>query len=529
MTESAAPQPPAVRIAGVSKTFGATHALRSVSLDIARGTVHALVGENGAGKSTALGVIAGRIAPTSGRVEIFGEEFRYGDPRAARRAGVVAIYQELTIIPALSAEANVFLAGPLSRFGCLSEGEMRRRYLELCERVGVHAVGPRTRAGELSVAQQQVLEILRALVSEARIILFDEPTASLAPPERRALFSLIEGLKANGTTIMFVSHNLEEVLEISDAVSVFRDGRHLITRPVGSFTKARLVEAMIGEEGDDRLIAEMLDDGERTAAEVRPEPVARSRRPRGDLMLSAREITVPGCVRDLEIAVHAGEIVGLGGLVGSGRSTLLRALAGLEPSAQGRLWIDGSEVPWPKSARQALRYGIALVPEDRKTQGLVLPMSAMDNIALSGFARSARRGLISRRSVEHATHGFGERFGVDRERLSAAARELSGGNQQKLLLARWSYVTPRILLADEPTRGIDVGAKAEILRSLESMADTGLGLVIASSELEEVTAVADRVVVLSEGLMAGCLERTADTEITTGEILELAFKVASAA
>jgi ABC-type sugar transport system ATPase subunit len=517
---------PAVAINDVGKSFGATHALKSVTMEVRAGTVHALVGENGAGKSTALGCLAGRIAPTTGTVMIFGEELRYGDPRASRRAGVVAIYQELTIVPALSAEANVFLGQTRHQAGFLAERQMRRRYLELCDRMKVKPVPPHTLAGSLSVADQQVLEILRALDSEARVLLFDEPTAALAASERQALYGLIKGLRDSGVTIVFVSHNLDEVLDLADDITVFRDGRLTATASRSSFTKASLVQEMVGREGDDRVIHELLEDDEREAAHAEGEAKRKARLSRSagrPALLQADGITVPGAVDDLELEVRAGEMVGVGGLVGSGRSTLLRALAGLEPSARGRLFLDGREVSWPRSVRQALGYGIALVPEDRKSQGLVLPMSSIDNIALSGFRSASRWGFISARMVEQATAGTAREFGFQAERLHHAARQLSGGNQQKLLLARWKHRTPKILLADEPTRGIDVGAKAEILRSLEEMADNGLGLVMVSSELEEVALVSDRVFVLAEGLMAGTLDRST-AQITVSDILHLAFR-----
>jgi rhamnose transport system ATP-binding protein len=522
----------AVVITDLVKTYGQTKALKGVSVSVAAGTVHALVGENGAGKSTALGIIAGRVAPTSGRVEVFGEELRYGHPRFSRRAGVVAIYQELTIVPALSVEANVFLAEPLSRAGFLSEREMRARYVALCQRVGVRAVPPRTLARDLSVADQQIVEILRALVSDARIILFDEPTASLGGPEREALFRLMRKLRADGVTMILVSHNLDEVLEIADVITVFRDGSLVVTEDRLHFTKPTLVQAMIGQAGDTRLITEMLEelgddiDVAAQAAAAAPRSARSSRG--GTPVLAASGITVPGAISDLAIEVHAGEVVGIGGLVGSGRTSLLRALAGLAPTSTGRMWVDGREVPWPHSVRRSLGYGIALVPEDRKTQGLVMPMSVMDNIALSDFGRTARAGFVSPRSVERATADVGAAFGLSKSRLGDWAWQLSGGNQQKLLLARWKHATPRILLADEPTRGIDVGAKAEILRSLEAMAAEGLGIVIVSSELEEVVAVADRVLVLSEGRQVGTLDG-AGGRITPAEILNLAFRVQDAA
>jgi ABC-type sugar transport system ATPase subunit len=518
---------PALVLADVAKTFGATQALRSISMTVRPGTVHALVGENGAGKSTALGILAGRIPPTSGRVEVFGDELRYGDPRASRKAGIVAIYQELTTVPALTAEANVYLGQTLSRGGWLAEREMRTRYESLCEQAGVKPVARRTRAGTLSVADQQVLEILRALVSEARIILFDEPTAALAAGERQALYRLIRSLREDGVTIMFVSHNLDEVLDLSDTITVFRDGQLAVSEPRETFTKQTLVQAMLGRSGDDRLFHQLLDDDKDPGA---AEVIGRSRVARlakgagKPPVLAATGVTVPGVIEDLEIEVRAGELVGVGGLVGAGRTTLLRALAGLERTATGGLFLDGREVPWPHTVRRALSYGIALVPEDRKSQGLVPSMSSIDNIAMSDFRRTTRLGFLSERSIEKATADIATSFGFRQDRLRHLASQLSGGNQQKLLLARWKHVTPRILLADEPTRGIDVGAKAEILHALEEMALEGLGLIMVSSELEEIAAVCDRVVVLSEGRPAGQLDR-ASGDINAADILHLAFRM----
>jgi ABC-type sugar transport system ATPase subunit len=518
---------PALVLRDVSKSFGATKALRSVSMQVDPGTVHALVGENGAGKSTALGILAGRISATSGEVEVFGEPLKPGDPRASHDAGVVAVYQELTIVPALGAEANVFLGQTLSRGGFVANGQMRSRYEDLCERIGVRVVPRGTPAGTLSVADRQILEIMRGLVREARVVLLDEPTASLAIGEREALYRLIGGLKEDGVTIVFVSHNLDEVLELSDHITVFRDGALAVSAPRAEFTKPILVNAMLGDVGDDRLINEMLEDHQRDAVRT-AQMAARAARLAPSVgkapLLAASGITVPGAVDDLEIEVREGEMVGVGGLVGSGRTTLLRALAGLENKSTGRLFIEGREVEWPKSVRRALAYGIALVPEDRKGQGLVPAMSAVDNVAMSDFSKAARFGFLSPKSVERATAGIAQSFGFRQDRLRHRASELSGGNQQKLLLARWKYETPRVLLADEPTRGIDVGAKAEIIKSLEAMAVEGLGLILVSSELEEVAIVSDRVYVLAEGLLVGQLDRESG-DITSADILNLAFHV----
>jgi ABC-type sugar transport system ATPase subunit len=482
------------------------------------------VGQNGAGKSTALGLLAGRIAPTAGRVELFGEEMKYGDPRAARGTGVVAIYQELTVVPDLSVEANVFLGQVIARRGFLSTRAMRARYEALCEEAGVAAHPPRTQAGLLSVADQQVLEILRALVGESRLMLFDEPTASLAIPEREALHRVMRTLRDRGMTIVFVSHNLDEVLMLSDTVTVFREGQLIRSAPRESWSKAKVVQGMLGESADARFKAEMLNQA---AARDRSAP-SPSRRPANRDLLRAEGLTVPGAIADVDVTVRAGEVLGIAGLVGAGRTTLLRALAGSERTAEGALWVDGERVPWPRTVRRARALGVALLPEDRKNQGLVPSLSATENILLSRLSGASRFGFVSSARLERAAAGVAPGVGFSTARLSSAARQLSGGNQQKLLMARWTYDPPKVLLADEPTRGVDIGAKAEILGSLERMAERGIGVVIVSSELEELAAVSDRVLVLAGGRAVAALDRT-EGEISVSDILHSIFEVDAAA
>ena len=496
----------AIEARGVTKVYGGTAALKGVDLTIRAGTIHALMGENGAGKSTFLGVIAGRVAPSDGTVNIFGEPYDPGSPRRAHAQGIAAIYQELTIVPAMSAVANVFLGQMPSRSGIVAAQAMQAGFAELCRQLSIR-IDPKVRAGSLSVADQQMLEIMRGIQSRARILLFDEPTAALAPPERQALFALMRRLRDEGHTMMLVSHNLEEVLDIADTVTVFREGQVVTTAPRADWTKASLVRAMVGHD---------VADARRPAG--RPVKAA------GNPLLAVRGLRLDGALQDISFQLQEGEILGIGGLVGSGRSTLLRCLAGLEPLAHGDLMVDGKPVAWPRTPRQALRLGIALVPEDRKSQGLVLNQDAVRNVTMTNFRRVSRGGILDARTMLDRTREAVRTMGFDPSRVRKPVRHLSGGNQQKVLLAKRVYDAPRVLLVDEPTRGIDIGAKDEIMSRLRDMADRGMAVIVVSSELEEVVAMSDRVLVLSHGQMAARMDASRD-DVSVQSILNAAFRI----
>ncbi len=408
--------------------------------------MHALVGANGAGKSTCLGVLAGRVPPSEGIVEIFGKNLAHGSPRESRRAGVAAVYQELMMVPTLSTQANVFLGQELGRRGVRAERAMRSQFLELTRKLGV-SIPADVRVSDLSVADQQLVEIMRGLVSNPRVLLFDEPTASLAPHERRALFDVIRGLRSHGVTMLIVSHNLDEVLDISDAVTVFRNGRVVQSGPVEQWTKPTLVKAMLGHDRTGTVSA---------GSERRPEQSCPP-------ILEVEDLEVPRILGPVSFQIVPGEILGIGGVVGSGRSTLLKSLLGLEPRARGRMRVKGLAVPWPRTVPAARRSGIALVPEDRKESGLFHALTAAENVVISDLSRVARGGLVSKRGVRRAAATVSRSFGIADARLTSTATHLSGGNQQKLLLARWAHCRPDVLLADEPTRGVDVGAKDQIM------------------------------------------------------------------
>jgi rhamnose transport system ATP-binding protein len=511
-----------ITLEDASRSFGATRAVRSVSMDLAsRGQVHALVGENGAGKSTCLGLAAGRFPPSSGAVIVDGERLHphtAGGPREARRRGVRAIYQELMIVPALSPAANVFLGQDLSTAGWLRNREMRSEYEQLCARIGVTPVTA-TRCDGLSIADQQLLEVLRAIASNAVAILFDEPTAALAHAERAALFRTMAGLTRDNVAIALVSHNLEEVLDHSDLVTVLRDGAVVEARPTTEWTKRELVSSMLGGSRGIEVAAGV--QWRAHVAKQKDAPVAPAQAP----ILEVDALNSAGHVRNISFRLYPGEILGIAGLVGSGRTSLLRALAGLDRHAHGVVRTTDGSADVPSSVSEARRRGIALLPESRKTQGLVLTRSAASNIVLGEWKSLSHWGFASDRSVMRAATTPAEQVGFSTARLGSDAGELSGGNQQKLMLARWLHTEHNILLADEPTRGVDVGAKGDILLALEKIVASGRSVIVVSSELEEVVGLSDRVLVLNAGALISTLDASVD-EINPEILLQMMFNVA---
>lgn len=501
---AAPPQRPVLRVRNATKSYPGIQALRGVDLELWPGRVHALVGENGAGKSTLLKILCGAQTLTEGQIEFDGSEVTLGNPHAARRMGIVAVHQELMILPALSALANVFLGQELHNGPVLDMRAMRDRFEELSRQLSVQ-IDPRAMSRTLSTADQQALEIMRGLQANARVLVLDEPTSSLAVHEREALFDNMRVLRSQGVALLLISHDLDEVLAISDDVTVLRDGQLIRTAPVAEWSKQSLVGAMLGAS------AQRAESAGRRTGTVG-----------SDIALAAEHLTVPGRIRDAQIEVRRGEIVGIAGLVGAGRTEMLRALAGLEPGSSGELHINGRRVRWPHTPRRAQRYGIALVPEDRKGQGLVLGLPAFANVTLSSPWASASGPFLfpsaERRTAQQVTAGVGF---ADR-RLDATTRTLSGGNQQKLVLAKWMARRMPILLVDEPTRGIDIGAKAEIFRTLHGLADEGAAIVVVSSEMEEVMEHSDRIVVIAGGVVLDTLDAAAATQ---QEILERIFAV----
>jgi ribose transport system ATP-binding protein len=492
----------AVEMRGVHKSFNGVPVLHGVDLELRRGEVHALLGENGAGKSTLMKILQGVYPLDSGEIRVDGGVVRPGSTHDARAAGIGMVFQEFSLVPTLSVAKNVFLGRePRLPGGLLDDGESVRRTRALFAQMGVE-LDPRAQVGSLSTAYWQLTEIAKALAQNARVLIMDEPTASLARHEAQALFALVGRLKAAGISIIYISHRMEEVYRVADRVTVLRDGRRVITAPLGDVSPAQLIEHIIGRR--------------MSALAWQERPVDRS----GTPILELRGLSAGPRVRDVSLRLYRGEILGLAGLMGSGRSELARCLFGIDRARAGQVLIDGRPVSLT-SPRAAIAAGLALIPEDRRAQGLVLDHSVRDNLLLPllpglhwGPLLNDRRGSGIARSL------------IDRLRIRVAnpgrpVRQLSGGNQQKVVIAKWLATDPSVLIMDEPTVGVDVGTKSEIVDTIRGLADQGKAVIVISSELPELLAVSDRIVVLRAGAVDQELDRR---DIPDEEYLQMAIQ-----
>ena len=480
------PTAPVLELRDVSKSFGPVVALSSGSLSVAGGSIHALIGENGAGKSTLVKVVAGVHRRDSGTFELGGEAVDFGSTAESKRAGVAVIYQEPTLFPDLSVTENIFMGRqPLARGRRIDRHAMQAEAEGLFERLGVR-IDPRRPAAGLSIADQQIIEIAKAISLDARLLVMDEPTAALSGVEVDRLFAVARSLRDEGRALVFISHRFDEVFELADTVTVMRDGSYVDTRPIEGTTSAELVSLMVGRDVDELF--------PKTTAEI------------GEPVLEVRGLTRAGVFHDVDLTVRAGEIVGLAGLVGAGRSEVARAVFGVDPYDAGSVTMSGAPVK-AHDPRAAIRSGMAFIPEDRRKQGLVIDSSVTRNVA--GVIRRgiARAGLLTTSMENRAAAPWAGRLEVKTSSLDMTAATMSGGNQQKVVIAKWLATGPRLLIIDEPTRGIDVGTKAEVHRLLSELAGQGLAIVMISSELPEVLGMADRVLVLCEGRLTAELDR----------------------
>lgn len=480
-----------LELRSVSKHFGGVRALESVSVRIGAGSVHALVGENGAGKSTLGKVIGGVVTPDGGEVLLRGRPVRFRSPRHALEQGVATIAQELAIVPGLTAAENVFLGVEPRRGGVVRRRELRRRYRVLCDTVGF-GVPAGAVAGQLRTADQQKLEILRALARDAELLVLDEPSAALGRDEVARLHDMIRSLRARGRTVVLVSHFLGEVLEVADEVTVLRDGGLIQSGPAAAETEQSLVRAMLGRTLD------------QTFPPRRPVPQG------APVVLSVRGLSGPG-IEDVSLEVRAGEIVALSGLVGAGRTELAQAIVGLRPTRGGSVRIDGREVS-RRSPRRLLAAGLAMIPESRKEEGLLLERSVTENAVLSVLPSLSRLTYVRRGAERRRASEALSLVDVRGAQRRTTANALSGGNQQKLLFARVLLCDPRVLVADEPTRGVDVGARRSIYELLTGYGAEGRGILVISSDVEEVLGIAHRILVMRAGRIVAELDGTTATE-----------------
>lgn len=476
---------PVFRVEHVSKSFGGVHALRDVQFSVFAGEVHALLGENGAGKSTLIKIMTGVHQPDSGSLLLDDAPVQFANTRAAQALGIAAIYQEPSLFPDLDVAENILIGRQPMRGGRVDWKAMHQQASDLLQRLGL-SISSRTKARDLSVAQQQLVEIARALSINAKVLIMDEPTSSLTLGEVAELFNIVRQLRESGTAIVFISHRLEELFAVADRVTTLRDGTYIGTRPMAAVTTSELIQMMVGRDLHDLFPKQTVQAG--------------------DVVLDVQALSVAGRFKDVSFQVRSGEIVGMAGLIGAGRTNVAQALFGVEPATSGTITLDGSPVQIT-SPQQALQLGIGYVPEDRKEHGLVLDMSIADNITLPLLKQFSRAGWVDTRQERSTAAASAQQLEVKMASLSQKVGQLSGGNQQKVVLAKWLGTQPRLLILDEPTRGIDVGTKAAVHQLMSSLAAEGMAILMISSELPEILGMSDRILVMREGRITAHFER----------------------
>ncbi|MFJ2671821.1 sugar ABC transporter ATP-binding protein [Streptomyces sp. NPDC087525] len=489
-----------LRVEGIRKTFPGVVALDSVDFDLRRGEVHVLLGENGAGKSTLIKMLSGAYRPDAGRVLVGGQEVRIQGAQDAERLGIATIYQEFNLVPDLTVAENIFLGRQPRRFGLVDHKRMESDAAELLERVGV-TTPPHTKVRELGIARLQMVEIAKALSLDARVLVMDEPTAVLTSEEVERLFRIVRALREDGVGIVFITHHLEEIAALGDRVTVLRDGRSVGQVPATA-PEDELVRLMVGRDIDQQY--------PRRAAET------------GTALLSVSGLTREGVFHDVGFEVRAGEVVGVAGLVGAGRTEVVRAVFGADHYDTGSVRVAGAALP-RHDVSAAMAAGIGLVPEDRKGQGLLLDASVEENLGLVTLRSSTRAGLVDRAAQHTAAARIAGQLGVRMAGLGQRVRTLSGGNQQKVVIGKWLLAEVKVLILDEPTRGIDVGAKVEIYELINELTAAGHAVLMVSSDLPEVLGMSDRVLVMAGGRIAG--ELTAE-EATQDAVMALAVGAA---
>lgn len=473
-----------IEMKGINKSFGTNQVLNDAGFFLKDGEIHALMGENGAGKSTLMKILTGVYTKDSGTVLVDGQEVNFKNPQEAEKAGIVFIYQELNVLFDLTVEENLFMGKEITKkFGIVDKKAMRQKAQEIMDRMGVHIPVDRVMS-DLSVGQQQMVEICKALMVDAKVLIMDEPTAALTQSETEVLFEVINSLRAKGVSIVYISHRMEEIFQLCDRITILRDGSYIGTREIKDITMDDVVQMMIGREIGERF-------------------------PKRDCKIGAEVLRVEGMTheklfKDVSFSVHAGEVLGVSGLMGAGRTEIMQAIFGNLPIVSGKLFIDGNEIRI-RIPKEAIDAGIGFITEDRKTEGLLLEKSIAQNIELPNMDKVSSNNVISlKRLAELVKKGIEEFhircFGPEHE-----CGNLSGGNQQKVVLAKWIYTEPKILILDEPTRGVDIGAKKEIYSVINELAAKGVAIIMVSSELPEVLGMSDRIMVVHEGQVTGII------------------------
>lgn len=490
--------PPAVQLEGITKTFPGVNALINVSFDVLSGEIHALMGENGAGKSTLMKVLSGVYQPNGGSIRLGGVERQFRSPRDAQDAGIRMIYQELTVLPNLDVGRNILLGREPQRVGVIDRTALYAQAQGILQALNL-PLDPRTPLERLSIGQRQMVEIARAVAANPGVIVMDEPTSSLGRFEDEALFALIATLKARGVAIVYISHRMEEVFALADRITVLKDGQFVGTRAAKDVNEVALIEMMIGRKLE--------------------KPVRHSVKQSADLVLEVRRLSGGPHVKDVSFVLHRGEVLGLAGLVGAGRTETARMIFGADRRSGGEVILEGQSVSF-HHPREAIQRGVMYVPEDRKALGLIVMHSVRQNMALPSLPRLSKLGVTDERAISALTDEYIKRLNVRTPSSRQIIELLSGGNQQKVVLAKWLAMRPRVLILDEPTRGIDVNAKAEVFALVREVAALGVSVLLISSETPEVLRESDRIVVFHEGRVAGELEAASATE---SAVVSLAF------
>lgn len=480
-----------IEMRNIHKSFGTNRVLTGVDFDLREGEVHALMGENGAGKSTLMNILTGLHSRDEGTIVIDGQETYFGSPKEAEERGIAFIHQELNIWPEMTVLDNLFIGKEMtSKFGFLNMKQMKALAKEQFNKLSV-TIPLTQEAGECSVGQQQMIEIAKALMTEAKVIIMDEPTAALTEREIQKLFEVIKSLRKEGVSIVYISHRMEEIFAICDRITVMRDGKTVDTKAILDTNFDDVVKKMVGRELTERYPAR------------HPSP--------GEVVLEVKNISGKDRFKDVSFSVHAGEIVGVSGLMGAGRTEMMRAIFGLDPLDGGEVWVRGKKVSI-KKPDDAVKHGIGFITEDRKDEGLVLDFSVRENMALTNLFSFSSKGFISGKKEQEFVDTLTKRLQIKTQSSETAARNLSGGNQQKVVIAKWIGIGPSVLILDEPTRGVDVGAKREIYQLMNELTERGVAIIMVSSELPEVLGMSDRILVVHEGRITGEVDREHATQ-----------------